>query len=45
MMEIRNIHESLVGKPKGNIPLGRFRSRYEDNIKTGLKDAGCGLDS
>jgi hypothetical protein len=31
---------SLVGKPEGNIPLGRPRRRYEDNIKMVLKKIG-----
>jgi len=28
----------LVGKPEGNILLGRFRRSWEDNIKMGLKE-------
>jgi hypothetical protein len=28
----------LVGKPGGNILLGRFRRSWNDNIKMGLKD-------
>jgi hypothetical protein len=28
---------TLVGEPKGKIPLGRHRSRLEDNIKIVLK--------
>jgi hypothetical protein len=36
----------LVGKPEGKIPLGRSRSRCEDNIKKdfwggGGKEVGC----
>ena len=30
----------LVGKPEGTRPLGRPRSRWEDNIKMGLQEAG-----
>jgi hypothetical protein len=30
---------------KGKTPLGRPRHRWEDNIKMGLKDIGCGPDS
>jgi hypothetical protein len=30
----------LVGMPKGRIPLGRFRSRWEGNIKTDLREIG-----
>jgi hypothetical protein len=26
----------LVGRPEGNMPLGRSRSRWMDNIKTNL---------
>ena len=32
----------LVGKPEGKKPLGRPRRRWEDNIKTGLQEVGCG---
>jgi hypothetical protein len=37
----------LVGKPEGNRTLGRFRHRWEDNIKMDLKEmmVGYGLDS
>jgi hypothetical protein len=28
----------LVGKPKGKIPLGRPRRRWEDNIKLDLRE-------
>jgi hypothetical protein len=31
-----------VGKPNKNIPLGRPRSRWENNIKTNLKKVGWG---
>ena len=31
-----------MGKPKGRIPLGRPRSRWEDNIKMDLQEVGCG---
>jgi len=34
-----------VGKPKGNIPLGRPRHRWEDNIKMDLQEVRCeGMD-
>jgi hypothetical protein len=33
----------LVGKPEGKRPLGRPRRRWEDNIKAGLQEEGCGL--
>ena len=32
----------LVGKPEGRRPLGRLRSRWEDNIKMNLQEVGCG---
>jgi len=31
-----------VGKPEGKRPLGRPRCRWEDNIKNGLQEVGCG---
>ena len=31
----------LVEKPDGKRPLERPRSRWEDNIKTGLQEMGC----
>jgi hypothetical protein len=31
-----------MGKPEGKRPLGRHRSRWEDNIKVDLKEVGCG---
>jgi len=32
----------LVWKPEGNLPLGRPRRRWEDNIKMDLQEVGCG---
>jgi hypothetical protein len=32
----------LVGKPEGQRPFGRPRSRWEDNIKMDLQEVGCG---
>ena len=32
----------LVGKPEGKRPLGRPRRRWVDNIRTDLKEVGCG---
>jgi hypothetical protein len=36
--ETRNAYRILVGKPQGKRPLGRSRRRWEDNIKTDLRD-------
>jgi hypothetical protein len=33
MGEGRGVYRVLVGRPKGNISLGRFGCRWEDNIK------------
>jgi hypothetical protein len=33
MGEGRSVYRILVGKPEGQRPLGRPRSRWEDNIK------------
>ena len=32
-----------MGKPEGKRPLGRTRSRREDNIKINLQEVGCGF--
>ena len=37
----RNAYRILVGKSEGNIPLGKPRRRWEDNIKMDLRDVGC----
>jgi hypothetical protein len=37
MGEGRGVHRVLVGKPDGKRPLGRPRSRWEDNIKMDLQ--------
>ena len=42
MGESRGVHRVLVGKPEGNRPLGRPRSRWEGNIKMDLRELGCG---
>jgi hypothetical protein len=34
------IYMILVGKPEGKRPLGRPRSRWEDNIRMGLREMG-----
>ena len=38
--EGRGVHRILVGKPEGKSPLGRLRRRWEDNIKTDLREVG-----
>jgi len=42
MGEGRDVYRVLVGKPKGKRPLGRPRSRWEDNIKMDLQEMECG---
>ena len=42
MGEGRGVYRVLVGKPEGKRPLGRPRLRWEDNIKMGLQEVGCG---
>jgi hypothetical protein len=44
MGEIRIAYKILVRKPEAKRPLGRCRSRWEDNIKMDLREC-CGLDS
>jgi hypothetical protein len=36
------VYRVLVGKCEGNIPMGRPRHRWEDNIKMDLQEVGCG---
>jgi hypothetical protein len=42
MGERRGVYRVLVGKPDGKRPLGKPRRRWEDNIKMGLQEVGCG---
>ena len=42
MGEKRGEYRVLVGKPEGKRPLGRPRSRWEDNMKMDLQEVGCG---
>jgi hypothetical protein len=44
MGERRGAYRALVGKPEGRRPLGRPRSRWEDNTKMDLREVGWGLD-
>jgi len=41
MGEGRGVHRVLVGKLEGKRPLGRYRRRWEDNIKMDLQEVGC----
>ena len=43
MEEGRGVHKVLVGRPEGKRPLGRPRRRWEDNIKTNLRERGRGF--
>ena len=44
MGEGSGVHRVLVRKPEGKKTLGRPRRRWEDNIKTGLREVGGGGD-
>jgi len=37
------VYRILVGNPKGKIPLGRPRRRWEDDIKMDLQELGRGV--
>jgi len=37
------VYRILVGNPKGKIPLGRQRRRWEDDIKMDLQELGRGV--
>jgi hypothetical protein len=39
---MRSAYRFFVGKPEGKKPLGRPRSRWEDNIKMDLQDVEWG---
>jgi hypothetical protein len=40
----RGAYRILVERPEGRLPLGRPRCRWEDNIKTDLKEVGWGMN-
>ncbi|KAJ4427890.1 hypothetical protein ANN_23898 [Periplaneta americana] len=40
MGEYKNAYRVLVGRPEGKRPLGKLRSRWEDNIKMDLREVG-----
>jgi len=43
--ERRGVYGVLVGEPEGKRPLGRPRSRWENNIEMDLYEVGCrGMD-
>jgi hypothetical protein len=42
MGERRGVYSCLVVKPERKRPLGRFRRRWEDNIKLDLQELECG---
>jgi hypothetical protein len=44
MGEKRGAYRILVGRPEGRRPLGIPRRRWEDSIKMGLQEVGCGMD-
>jgi hypothetical protein len=39
----RDIYRILAGKSEGKGPLGRPKHRWEDNMKTDLKEIGWGM--
>jgi hypothetical protein len=38
----RGVYRVLVGKPEGKRPLGKYRRRWEENIKMDLQEVGGG---
>jgi hypothetical protein len=44
MGEKRGAYRILVGRREGRRPLGRPRSRWQDNIKVDLQDVGWSMD-
>jgi hypothetical protein len=38
----RRVYKVLVGKPKGKTPLGRPRSKWEEEIRLGFRETGWG---
>jgi hypothetical protein len=42
MRESRGVYRILVGKLEGKGPLARPGCRWEDNIKMGVQEVGCG---
>jgi hypothetical protein len=44
MGEERNVYKVLVGKPEGKRLLGRPRRRWEDGIRTYLREISWGVE-
>ena len=44
MGDRRGSYRALVGRLDGRRPLGRSKSRWEDNIKIDLQEVGRGMD-
>ena len=42
MGEKRGVYRVMVWKPEGKIPLGRTRSRWDDNIYMDIEEVGSG---
>jgi hypothetical protein len=42
MGQERNVYKVLMGKPEGKRPLGKPRRRWEDGIRTDLREIGLG---
>ena len=42
MVNRRGVYRVLVGNPEGKRPVGRPRSRWEDNITMDLQEVGYG---
>ena len=41
--EKRGVYRVLMGRPEGKRLFGRPRCIWEDNIKMGLQEVGCGV--
>jgi hypothetical protein len=37
---MRNVYKNVIGKPEGKRPLRTLRRRWEDNIRTDLREVG-----
>jgi hypothetical protein len=43
MGEGRGMYRVLAENPEGKRPLGRYKCRWEDNIKIDFQEVGCGV--